>query len=135
MLVDNFAQGVKQDILDGYRKNAIKFDRKAGQILQQIIDVDFRITDGGLLNLRTFQKSVIQPNANILQEFSYQTRGVPYAVSVYFGLGTNRRYGKRNYLEEAARQFLQFLTTGSYTRTFKRGSPNKGIRTIQARSF
>jgi hypothetical protein len=135
MLVDNFVEGVKLDILEEYRKNAIKYDRKASQILQDIIDIDFNITDGGLLNLRSFQKSVLSPSTSTIQEFSWQTRGVPYAFFVYYGLGTNRRYGKRNYLEQAAREFLQYLITGSYDRPTKQGSPNKGRRTIPARSI
>lgn len=51
---------------------------------------------------------------------------IPYAVFVILGLGTNRRYGNRNYLEEGAKALKSKIETGTYNLRTARGSPNKG---------
>ncbi len=127
---------IKKDYLN--RKNF--YYRKALYILQEVIDIDYQITDRGRLARNTGIKVINENQGDTLFEYLYnsnnvidETSGEYYDKLVYYGLGTNRPYGQRRYLEAGANRFSQFLTNGSYTRDTKKGSPNKGRRIIKSR--
>jgi hypothetical protein len=131
---DLFVAQVKKDIIDKFRQNAQGLDRKIDQLQQQTIE-DFEAVDSGYMQLKTFTKFQVNFSSNIIAEATFNTRGVNYAQYVIDGGGTNKDYGQRNYLETARDQTLDLLTKDSYTRVFKRGSPNKGKNRIGKRQF
>jgi hypothetical protein len=129
-----FIKQVKADLLAQFKKNAVGISNKIYSISQDVID-DFAIPNTGFLSLRTFTKFQVNLGSDVVAETSFQTRGVDYAKYVTKGSGTNSDYGERNYLVEARTQVADYLTTGNYTRIYKKGSPNKGSRVYQRRKF
>ena len=129
---DKFIESVRRQLFERGARDAVLIGRKADQILQDVIQ-DFNIPDTGFLQQKTFQKTVINLNSRVLAEFKYTTRGVSYAQYVLLGLGSNRKYGVRNYLEEASNQTLQYIESGSYNRLTIAGSPFKGGRKFDRR--
>ncbi|MGL5964719.1 MAG: hypothetical protein ACRCZ2_10045 [Fusobacteriaceae bacterium] len=127
-----FSQQVKVDILKKFKANSIKFSRKADDILQQQVE-DYEAVDSGFLQLKTFQKTVVNLTSNLIATFTFTTRGVKYLKYVLFGLGTNQRYGNRNYLQKSVENTLDFILTDKYQRSYKKGSPNKGDRKFAKR--
>jgi hypothetical protein len=125
---------VKYDLLDNFKKNAIKTSRKIDQIQQEVIE-DFGAVDSGFMQLKTFTKFQVNLSSDIIAEASFRTREADYARFVIDGTGTNSKYGPRNYLTEARQQVADYLTTDSYTKTFKKGSPNKKAKKIGKRKF
>lgn len=131
---DIFVAQVKKDLIGKFKQNAPNLGKKIDQLQQQTIE-DFEAVDSGFMQLKTFTKFQVNFSSNILAEATFRTRGVSYAQFVVFGTGTNRRYGQRNYLETARDQTLELIKTDSYTRVFKKGSPNKGKKRIGKRQF
>jgi len=130
-----FIQQVKADLIGQFKKNAVKLSNQIDKIQQDTID-DFEAVDTGLLQLKTFTKFQTNLTTDIIAEASFITRGVDYAQYVIDGSGTNRKYGKRNYLETARDQTAEQITTGKYTRIFKRGaSPKSGKLRLLKRTF
>jgi hypothetical protein len=127
-----FIQQVKADLLAQFKKNAIGISNKIDSISQDVID-DFSITDTGFLAVKTFTKFQVNLGSDVIGEASFVTRGVDYADTVH-----NQGFGNielRPYLIEARQQVADYLTTGSYTRVFKKGGKNKGQRLYQRRKF
>lgn len=129
-----FVQSVKKDILAKFKTNSLKFSNKADSILQEQIE-EMNIPDTRFLQLKSFQRSIVNINSDIIARFTFQTRGVKYAQYVSEGLGTNRKYGKREYLKESANALLNYIINGSYNLKFALGSPNKGPRKEERRQF
>lgn len=128
-----FVKNIRQDIVSKFRQNFAKYDRMATFILQEVIDESFNITDTGFLALKSFQRSIVNLSSGVIGEFSFQTRGVIYSESVYYGIGKNSKYKGddglgRRYLEEAGKLTLEYIITGKYTKSFRKGSPNKAGR-------
>lgn len=131
-----FVVQIKQDLLAKFKQNAGGYSDKIDQIQQQVIE-DFEAVDSGLMQLKTFTQFFTNFSSNTIAKATFQTRGVDYAKCVIDGSKYQRmkRYGDRNYLEEARKQVADLITTDKYTRVFKKGSPNKGGRKVNARKF
>lgn len=127
-----FVDLVRKQLFNRYATSSKELSSKFDDIMQQTID-DMEIPDTGLLQQKTFQKTVININSKVLATFTFQTRGNSYAIYVHEGLGTNRRYGRRNYLEYSAQQSLEFIAFGRYNRKFMKGGINKGSRKFNRR--
>ena len=122
--IDVFIAGLSIDIYNELKKQQIPLSNKIDEITQQAI-VDMDIPDLGLLQAKTLTQFFVNSNSNVIAEVKFITKGIDYQFFVHEGLGTNARYGRRNYLEVARKQTIDFLTKGSYTRVFKKGSLNK----------
>ena len=127
-----FINLVRKELFERYVTEAQSLTKKFDDILQDTIQ-DMNIPDSGLLQQKTFQKTIVNLNSKVLATFTFQTRGINYGIFVHEGLGTNRRYGRRNYLETAANQSLEYIVKGNYTRKTMAGSPNKGLRKFTRR--
>jgi len=130
--VKQFTASVKKQIIDEVAKNALKFEQKANELALKAID-DVEAVDTGEMQSRTFAKSKVNLNSNDLVVVNFKTQNSKYAVFVHEGLGTNRAYGRRPFLEIARKQLLEEITTGSHTPVIKSGSPNKGFRKVTRR--
>lgn len=96
---------IKKAILKKILANATKIEVYANQKLDKSIR-DLQVLDSGNL-LENSQAKLIVTNTKAIIRFS--TIGVPYAKYPYYGLGTSRKYGPRNYLKRAA-----YLTTKQF---------------------
>jgi hypothetical protein len=128
--INQFTASVKKQIIDKVAKNAAAFELKANEIAKNAIE-DVEAVDSGLMQSKTFVKSKVNLNSNDLVVVNFKTQNSKYAVYVHEGLGTNRKYGRRPFLEIARQQFFDEITKGSYTPVYKLGRPNKGVRKIQ----
>jgi hypothetical protein len=127
--ISQFTASVKKQIIDKVAKNAVAFELKANEMVKQAVE-DVEAVDSGLLQSKTFVKSKVNLNSNDIVTVSFKTQNSKYAVFVHEGLGTNRRYGRRPFLEIARQQFFDEITKGSYSPVYKVGSPFKGIRIV-----
>lgn len=128
--VSQFQASVKKQIIDQVAKNAVKFELKANELAKQAID-DVEAVDTGEMQSKTFVKSKVNLNSNNLVVVDFKTQNSKYALFVHEGLGTNRIYGRRPFLEIARKQLLEEITTGSHTTVSKAGSPFKGGRKVE----
>lgn len=129
-----FTKQVKFDLLNKFRKNATKTAKRIDKIQQDTIK-DFSAVDSGFLQQKTFTQFEVNLSSNILAKAIFRTRGVKYATYVITGTGTNENYGERDYLVEARTRALDDITTDTFKRTTRRGSPNKKGRKIAKRRF
>jgi hypothetical protein len=121
-----FVDLVRKQLYNRFGQSASDLTVRLNGVLQQTIE-DMDIPDTGLLQKKTYQKTTIDlNNAKTIATFSFRTTTIKYAFFVHEGLGTNRLYGRRNYLETAAAQALQLIAYGTYNRVFKFGSLYKG---------
>lgn len=127
-----FTQNVRKDVIKQFMQDAPKFSKKADDILQEQIEA-MNIPNSGFLSLKSFQKTVINIKSVVLAIYQFQTRGVKYSELVYYGLGTNKKIGKREYLKFAAISVLDFVISGKYQNKFVKGGQTKGKRTFTKR--
>jgi plasmid stability protein len=80
---------------------------------------DVQAVDTGNLRSKTIHTITARPKKIIVE---YSTRRVDYAIFVYFGLGSNRRYGARKYNLISAQKTAQLVATGNYNRIYKQGA-------------
>jgi hypothetical protein len=120
-----FIAGIKKDLTDDLTKKVQDLEPFFNKLLQSSIR-EMNIPDGNWLNTH----SKVEVNNQLQNDGTYEvqyytTDDVQYAVFVHEGTGTNKRYGRRNYLETAQEQTLQYLKTGTYEHKIMPGSPNK----------
>jgi hypothetical protein len=127
-----FIDLVRKQLFNRYANDSLALSKSFDDILQQTIQ-DMNIPDSGLLQQKSFQKTIININSKVLATFIFTTRGVSYGIYVHEGLGTNRKYKRRNYLETSAQQSLEYIAFGRYQRKFMTGSPFKGLRKFNRR--
>jgi hypothetical protein len=128
--INKMTAAIKKQIIENVAKNAVSFELKANEIVKQAVD-DVEAVDSGLLQSKTFVKLKVNLNSNDLVAVNFKTQKSKYGVFVHEGLGTNRKYGRRPFLEISRQQFLDYITTGSYSPVFKTGSQYKGMRKVQ----
>jgi hypothetical protein len=98
----------------------LEFQPKLQAIAKESVQ-DLEVVDTGLLESRTNVKIV---SSSKYISIKYNTNNVEYAQFVYFGLGTNLKYGSRKFNLVSARKAKQLLEKGGYTRVFGLGGIN-----------
>jgi hypothetical protein len=119
-----FTAQVKKDIAEKIISKAFSYELKANNIVKDAIE-DMEAVDTGLMQSKSFAKLVVRKTSNTPIIVKAKAQSSKYAIYVHEGLGTNRRYGRRPFLESALKQFLDFIKSGSYSKDIRSGSPNK----------
>jgi hypothetical protein len=98
----------------------LEFQPKLQAIAKESVQ-DLEAVDTGLLELRTSVKIV---SSSKYISIKYNTNNVEYAQFVYFGLGTNIKYGARKFNLVSVRKAKQLFEKGGYIRVFALGGAN-----------
>jgi hypothetical protein len=83
---------------------------------------DLQAVDTGLLKSRT-KARILSSSKSIIIEFN--TNNIEYAQYVYYGLGTNRKYGARKFNLISALKAKQIFESGKYTRILGKGGAKR----------
>lgn len=122
--INAFLTNVKKQIAQKVQEKEKDFEIKSSELVKNAIaDVD--AVDTGLMQSKSFTNCITNINSNDVATVNFKTENSEYAIFVHEGLGVNRKYGRRSYLEIARKQFLEVLTTNSYNKVKMAGSPNK----------
>lgn len=117
----SWKKSIKQATLKLTLEKATQLLPKFQTIAKESVE-DLDAVDTGLLRNRTNARVFQRINTIVIQ---FNTNKVPYAKWVYFGLGTNLRYGPRKFNLISAQKAKQLIKSGSYSRTFAIGAPKK----------
>lgn len=113
-------------------RKIVSFNNKFQKIAKESV-ADVEAIDTGLLQARTIHQVLPSNPAQITNKIviSYQTRNINYAQYVYFGLGSNRKYGARKFNLISAEKTKDLLENGSYNRTLMKGGSNSSGLTTE----
>ena len=119
----NVLKSLSERLLAKISQNAQEFENLSNKIQKDTIE-SIQAIDTGYLQSKSFAKFQVKTKKAIV---TFKTQAVSYASYVYFGLGTNRKYGARKWNEFSAKSLLQYLNTGSYKLAKMAGGKRQNI--------
>ena len=119
--IKNAVKSIAKKWADEIQGNANKYETKGTQIMQNAIRI-LKVYDSGNLERNSKMTQSKQDDSII---WSFETKGVDYAVDPRNGLGSSQKYGPRKYDIKAVVDTLKYYNFSKVSINFGNPRPSK----------
>jgi hypothetical protein len=112
---------LKGSVRDAATKKIQVLRPQLQEIAEESVE-DLEAVDTGLLKSRTKARILSSSKAIIIE---FNTNNIEYAQYVYYGLGTNRKYGARKFNLISALKAKQIFESGKYQKVLAKGGAKR----------